>query len=273
MATTTYKVQAQFPATTQALSRAYVSNVAITTNLLTVTTSAAHGISQVGTIVTIQGVSTTVDGTYVIQSIPLTTTFTAVSSTATLGSTAVSPNGTATFTPVTTGLAITNKQVQNGVATLTTGSAHGLSVGDFVAVNINDAIYDNITTPKQIIGTPTSTTFSYVVSTTTAASTAVTQGAFGKTTFSGTYTVPASTQGVSSTLYVSNNSSATQYFRIALQKGGAALANQWIAYDTPISANTTISFTTGVALNAAEIAYFQASSNLVVFTLDGTETA
>lgn len=268
---TTYRVQAQFPPVARTRSFAYVSNVAITTNLLTVTTAAAHGITQVGTIVRIQGVSTTVDGTYVIQSIPLSTTFTVVSSTATLVSTAVSPNGVATFTPVTSGFTVTNKQTQNSVATLTTSSAHSLAVGDWVVVNINDSVYDNTSTGAQVIGVPTSTTFQYSVGTVTAASTAVTQGAMGRTSYTGTYTVPALTQSVSSTLYITNTSNSLQYYRIALQASGAALANQWIAYDTPINAFTTTAITTGISLNTAEIFYVLASSNLVIVTLDGSE--
>ena len=271
MPTTTYKVQAQFPATTVVPTRAYVSNVAITSNLLTVTTAAAHGITQVGTLVKIQGVSTTVDGTYVIQSIPLTTTFTVVSATATLSSTAVSPVGTATFTPVTSGFLITNKIVQNYIATITTGSAHSFSAGDFVVVSINDSIYDNVL-GVQILSTPSSTTFTYSVTTQTASTTAVTQGAVGKTTFQSSYTVAASTQGVSSTLYVANTSNATQYYRIALRAGGNALTNQWIAYDSSLPGNTTTSYTTGLSLNAGEILTVQGSSNLLVFTLDGSET-
>lgn len=269
---TTYKVQAQFPPVAKSVSFAYVSNIQITSNLMTVTTASAHGITQVGTMVRIQGVSTAgIDGYYVIQSIPLTTTFTVVSSTASLGSTAVTPNAVATFTPVTSGGTISNKQVVNGVANITTSAAHGLSVGDWVTININDTIYDSALTPVQVIGIPTSTTFRYVVTTTTAASTAVTQGAFGRTSYTGTYTVPALTQGVSSTLYVANTSAITQYFRIAAQLGGAALANQWIAFDQFILPNTVTAFTTGLALNAGEILYVQASSNQVIFTLDGSE--
>ena len=77
-------------------TRFNISNKAITSNLATVTTSAVHGITQVGTIVTIQGVDSTFDGTWVIHSIPTTSTFTFVSSTATVASAAVSPVGIAT---------------------------------------------------------------------------------------------------------------------------------------------------------------------------------
>ena len=270
MATTTYKVQAQFPATTVVQTRAYISNKAITTNLATITTNAAHGITQVGSLVRIQGVDTTFDGTYTIHSVPSTTTFTFVSTTATVSTAAVSPVGIATFTPVTSGFTVSNKVVQNYIATLTTGSAHGFSVGDYVAVTIGDTIYD--TNLVQIMAVPSTTTFCYVVTTQTAATTAVTQGSVGKTTTQSSYTVGASTQGVSSTLYVANTSSSVQYYRIAVRAGGAALANQWIAFDVPISPTATVAFTTGLALNAAEVLTVQASSPLVIFTLDGSET-
>ena len=79
----TYKVQAQFPATSQAITTAYVSNAVIATNLATITTTAAHGITQVGTMVVIRGASTTVDGTYLVQSVPTGTSITFVSTTGT----------------------------------------------------------------------------------------------------------------------------------------------------------------------------------------------
>ena len=141
---TTYKVLGQQPATTKVPVIAYVSNKALTSNLATITTAAAHGITQVGTIVTIVGVDTVFDGTYTIHSIGSATTFSYVKVNANVTSAAVSPNGTATFTPVTNGVLVTNKQVQNGVAFLTVTS-HGLSVGDYVAVTIGDTIYDTIT--------------------------------------------------------------------------------------------------------------------------------
>lgn len=172
MATNTPALLARYAPTLGTTStRFYVSNVAITSNLATITTSASHGITQVGTIVTIQGVSATIDGTYAINSIPSGTTFTYVSATATLSSTGVSPVGIATFnTSVISGFTVSNKVAQNYVATLTTSSAHGFSVGDMVFVNIGDTIYDG--TQVQIIAVPSTTTFSYIVTTQTGATTA-----------------------------------------------------------------------------------------------------
>jgi hypothetical protein len=113
----------------------------------------------------------------------------------------------------------------------------------------------------------------YLTTTASAATTAVTQGSVAKTTSSTSYTVPALTSGISSSLYIANMTTSTQYYRIAAQKGGASLSNQWLAFDTALPANTTQVFTTGVSLNAAEILYLQASDNRVIFTLDGSELA
>jgi hypothetical protein len=272
MATTTYKILGQQPAVTKVQTRAFISNKALTSNLATLTTNAAHGISQVGTIVTVQGVDATFDGTYVIHSIASSTSFTYVKTTANVTSAAVSPVGIATFTPVTSGFTISNKVTQNFVATLTTGSAHGITAGEWVAVTIGDTIYD--TQQAQVIAVPTTTTFSYVVATQTAASTAVTQGAEGRTSFSADLdTVPASTQAVASTLYVANQTNSTQYYRIALRIAGAALANQYIAYDVPLPADSTTTWTTGISAGATDVITVQASSNLVSFNLTGAEIA
>jgi hypothetical protein len=62
-------------------SGASVSNKALTTNVATITTSAAHGFF-VGDTVKITGVDATFNGTYVIATVPSTTTFTYARTTA-----------------------------------------------------------------------------------------------------------------------------------------------------------------------------------------------
>jgi hypothetical protein len=216
-------------------TRFNISNKAITSNLATVTTSAVHGITQVGTIVTIQGVDSTFDGTWVIHSIPTTSTFTFVSSTATVASAAVSPVGIATFNAgasgVTSGFTITNKVVQNYIATLTTSSAHGLTVGDMVAVTINDTIYDGL--QINVIAVPSTTTFSYIVTTASAATTAVTQGAFGR--WPNAYTVPASTSTIATNIIITNASATASTFTITLDR-------VCLAWQQTIAANTSAYF-------------------------------
>jgi hypothetical protein len=236
MATNTTALLARlYPLLGATATRRYISNKAITSNLATITTSAVHGITQVGTLVTIQGVDSTFDGTWVIHSIPTTSTFTFVSTTATVASAAVSPVGTATFNTgasgVTVGYTVTNKVVQNYVATLTTSSAHGLNPQDYVAVTIGDAIYDS--TQISVLSTPSTTTFTYIVTTASASSTAVSQGAFAKMPV--IYTTPASTNTIVTNIAVVNTSAASATFSMCLD-------TYCLAFQQTIAANTTAYF-------------------------------
>lgn len=251
-----------YPALGVTPTRFNISNKQITTNLATITTSALHGITQVGTIVTIQGVDSTFDGTWVIHSIPTTSTFTFVSTTATVASTAVSPVGIATFNTgasgVTNGFTITNKVVQNNVATLTTSSAHSLVPGDMVAVTIGDAIYDG--REINIIATPTTSTFSYIVTTTTAATTAVSQGAYGKWPVS--YTVPASTNVVATNIVITNASTAASTFTITLDRVA-------LAWQQTIAANSSAYFDLKQDMDTTKLITVATSSPRVAAQISG----
>ena len=70
-----------------------ISNKALTSNVATLTTSAAHGLT-VGMTITITGVDATFNGQYRITTVPSTTTFTYAKTTTDVSSTAVSPVGT-----------------------------------------------------------------------------------------------------------------------------------------------------------------------------------
>ena len=73
-----------------------ISNVALTTNVVTITTAVAHGLG-VGQIVTVAAVTNTaVNGTYTIASVPSTTTFTYALTASNI--TSVADTGTVTFT-------------------------------------------------------------------------------------------------------------------------------------------------------------------------------
>jgi hypothetical protein len=260
MATNTPALLARYaPVLGTTSTRFFISNKAITTNLATITTNASHGITQVGTIVTIQGVDATHDGTYAVYSIPSGTTFTYVSTTATQASTAVSPVGTATFnTSVASGFTVSNKVIQNYVATITTGSAHGFSVGDMVFVTIGDANYDS--TQIQIISVPSTTTFSYIVTTQTGATTAVSQGAVGK--YGAGYTVPASTTTIVTNILVANKSSSSATYTICLDA-------TCIAYQQTIAANSTAFFDLKQVLATGKLIMGSASSPLVNLHFSG----
>ena len=77
-----------------------INNKALTSNVATLTTSTAHGLT-VGMTITITGVDATFNGEYRITTVPTTTTFTyAKTYTGSISSTAVSPVGTGVTNPV-----------------------------------------------------------------------------------------------------------------------------------------------------------------------------
>ena len=83
-----YDVDKIFPAITVS-----INNKALTSNVATLTTTAAHGLS-VGMQITITGVDATFNGEYRITGVPTTTTFTYAKTASNVASTAVSPVGT-----------------------------------------------------------------------------------------------------------------------------------------------------------------------------------
>jgi hypothetical protein len=83
-----YDVDKVFPAITVS-----ITNKALTSNVATLTTSAAHGLCT-GMQIVITDVDATFDGEYTITSVPTTTTFTYAKVAANVASTAVSPAGT-----------------------------------------------------------------------------------------------------------------------------------------------------------------------------------
>lgn len=86
------------------------------------------------------------------------------------------------------------------------------------------------------------------------------------------YTVPGGTSAVGSTIQVCNQGSTVASFRIAIRVGGAALANKhYIAYDTVVPANDSISLTIGLTLAATDIVTVYASNTNLSFNLFGSE--
>lgn len=244
-------------------TRFYISNKALTTNLATLTTNASHGITQVGTIVAIQGVDSTFDGVYSIHSIPTATTFTYVKTIANVSTVAVSPVGVATFyATCVKGYVVTNKVIQNYVVTLTS-AAHGLVVGDVVAVTIGDSTVD--TAVAVVIAVPSTTTFCYISTTQTLATAAVSQGAFGK--YPAQYT-GASTliNAVLTDMEISNDSASTATIFVSVG-GVTVLPVQALA------AGTLISWQGRVVMNASEVITAVSSDARVSFALSGVENA
>ncbi len=84
----------------------------------------------------------------------------------------------ATYSPITDYL-ISNKALTSNVATLTTSSPHGLTVGAEVVISNVDATFNGT---YIVTGVPSSTTFTYAKTTTNVASTPVSPAGFGLTT-------------------------------------------------------------------------------------------
>ena len=83
-----YDADKVFPAITVS-----INNKALTSNVATLTTTAAHGLST-GMQITISGVDATFNGEYTITGVPTSTTFTYAKTASNVASTAVSPVGT-----------------------------------------------------------------------------------------------------------------------------------------------------------------------------------
>jgi hypothetical protein len=216
-----------FPAYGATSATKLITTAALTSNLVTLTTSTNHGYTQVGQLVTIQGVSSVYDGTYAIFSYPALNTFTYVKTNANITSASVTPNATAVFNTASTGGTISSNAITNYVATITTGAAHGLVVGDIVSVNTGTTGTEN--TAVIVTSVPSTTTFTYNSSTQTLASASITQGAWSK--YPAVYTLASGTTGIITNIVLNNPQSLAQ---------GVANFNISVA-GTPIVSNFVVS--------------------------------
>jgi hypothetical protein len=104
-----------------------ITNKALTSNVATLTTGAAHGIS-VGAKAVITGVGAPFDGTYYVTAVPTTTTFRYAKTNANVTSAAVSPAGSVTFNGGAQGnlvFATGDKGTQNKIIFAAGGFASG----------------------------------------------------------------------------------------------------------------------------------------------------
>jgi hypothetical protein len=93
------------------------------------------------------------------------------------------------------------------------------------------------------------------------------------TTATTLYTCPSATQTVISSLVVTNQSTAGT-FRIAVRPNGASLSGEhYIAYDAPIGANSFISLTLGLTIDASDVVTIYASTADMSFNAYGSEIA
>lgn len=98
------------------------------------------------------------------------------------------------------------------------------------------------------------------------------QSAPSATTATTLYTVPSATSAVVSTINVCNRNNAADTFRIAVRPAGASLASShYLAYDTPIPANDSISLTVGVSLATTDVITVYAGTANLTFSAFGAE--
>jgi hypothetical protein len=195
-----------------------VTTAALTSNLVTLTFGSNHGISQVGTLVNVQGVGAAYDGLFPINSVPGLNQVTYVVTNANIGSASITPNGSAILNSgVTVGGAISNQAIVNFTALISTSAAHGLTIGDIVRVNTGTTGIDGTWVVTSV---PSASIFTYTTTTQTLASAAVSQGAFGEAPV--VYTVPASTTAVVTNAIISNPTAAAITVSLTLDQYAVA---------------------------------------------------
>ena len=92
------------------------------------------------------------------------------------------------------------------------------------------------------------------------------------TTATTAYTVPSATQAVVSTIAVTNRGASSATYRIAIRVAGSALSNEeYIAYDTAITANNSTMITIGITLGATDVITVYASTADLSFNVFGSE--
>lgn len=248
---------------------ASISNKALTSNIATITTSAVHGLA-VGDVITIAGVDATLDGTWVVASMPTTTTFTFAFTTTNITSAAVSPNGVLTETHNLGGVAVSNKVCVNGNATITTSSSHGFAVDDWVRLQIGDT---NLDGPAKIVAVPSATTFVISRPGITVSSTSISGGAVGRmgSTNSAVYTVASGREAIISTVSITNSNATSAQYRLWTASSTSPTVAERLVYDGTVPASDTLTLTLGIALQAGKILVASANQPEITFQAYGSE--
>lgn len=87
------------------------------------------------------------------------------------------------------------------------------------------------------------------------------------------YTVPAAKASVISTLAVTNQSTTSTTYRVAVRPAGAALAvAQYIAYDVTLPGNASDFLTLGITMAATDVLTVYAGAATLSFSAFGDES-
>ncbi len=86
------------------------------------------------------------------------------------------------------------------------------------------------------------------------------------------YTVPSGNSAVVSTLSICNLDSTAAIFRVAVRPAGETISNKhYLAYNTLIPANDSISFTIGMTLATTDVITIYANTATLSFNVFGSE--
>ena len=156
-----------------------ITNKALTSDVATLTTGTAHGYA-VGDIAVITGVDATFNGTYVITSVPTSTTFTFVKDAANVTSAAVSPAGSVTVSAkrrfagvVRDASDTTIKFFQDATTKPTTTVNFAESGLTYADIQVDDITADVITENSATIGNVSNTELQYLDGVTSAIQTQI----------------------------------------------------------------------------------------------------
>ena len=93
------------------------------------------------------------------------------------------------------------------------------------------------------------------------------QGTAGTGTYATLYNTSASTTAVISSIVVTNTSSSSNVYRIAIMgSAGTPAAANWVVYDATIAGNDTVALTLGIALGNTQYIRISSSTNAVTFS-------
>lgn len=98
------------------------------------------------------------------------------------------------------------------------------------------------------------------------------QSAPAATTNTNVYTVPASTQAVISTIFITNRGTTDGTFDIAIRPAGETLANKhYIAKNVLLFSESLTAITSGITLGATDVITVYASTANFSFNVSGSE--
>jgi hypothetical protein len=100
------------------------------------------------------------------------------------------------------------------------------------------------------------------------------QSAPSATTNTDLYTVPSAISAVVSTIVVANRAATAATFRIAIRPAGATISNEhYIAYDSTVAANDSITLTLGISLATTDVITVYGSTANLSFNAFGVEVS